>query len=281
MRLSLILSLLGTILATRAADPDVFPSEFIVPQCTVLEVVWGQPPPIHLHVQPSNLINVTNLVDLGLQNGTSTTFPVTLQIGQNFTFAYNTIADQFTVFVCGAWNHKLSHRVDVSAQFFANIGAKRRSKSEFGVALIERIRLHTKAFPVGPVVGSVCALAVVILLALAIFLWYWRARSRKRLTLAAHTPNPHPITEGSAFLPAPASSTVVHSEMDVPQAQVPGSMLAPAYLGSQEHPKMRRFRLPSNSIASTPTTTTLSTATPTTMQPHGELHGDQPPAYVG
>jgi hypothetical protein len=34
----------GTIWTTaRASDPDVFPSEFLVPQCTVLKAVWGQP----------------------------------------------------------------------------------------------------------------------------------------------------------------------------------------------------------------------------------------------
>ncbi|KAF8212719.1 hypothetical protein K438DRAFT_1805000 [Mycena galopus ATCC 62051] len=96
---TLALFLFGIIFTAYAADPQVFPTESIVPQCATLQVVWGQPPPLHLHVQPDNLINVTNLVDLGLQNGTSTTYQVNLPIGQNFTFAYNTIANQFTVFL--------------------------------------------------------------------------------------------------------------------------------------------------------------------------------------
>ena len=74
----------------------------------------------HLHVQPDSNITAHNLVDLELQTGKSTNFTVALPIGQprrflislirqlislfiigqNFTFAYNTIADQFTVFVC-------------------------------------------------------------------------------------------------------------------------------------------------------------------------------------
>ncbi|KAJ7747116.1 hypothetical protein DFH07DRAFT_962587 [Mycena maculata] len=93
-----LLVLLFWTITTRAGDPDVFPSEGVVPQCTVLKAVWSQPPPIHLHVQPGDSITLTNLVDLGLQNSTFTTFQVALPIGQNFTFAYNTIANQFLVF---------------------------------------------------------------------------------------------------------------------------------------------------------------------------------------
>ncbi|KAJ6566736.1 hypothetical protein B0H19DRAFT_1374178 [Mycena capillaripes] len=98
MRLALLLFLFLFWTTSRAGDPDVFPSEFIVPQCTALKAVWSQAPPLHLHVQPDTSITITNLVDLGLQNSTFTTWQVNLPIGQNFTFAYNTIADQFTVF---------------------------------------------------------------------------------------------------------------------------------------------------------------------------------------
>ncbi|KAJ6521541.1 hypothetical protein DFH09DRAFT_215064 [Mycena vulgaris] len=92
--------LLCSLHRARAGEPDVFPDEDVVPQCITLDVFWSEPPPIHLHVQPGSLINVTNLVDLGPQlTNTFTTFQVALPIGQKFTFAYNTIAKPFTVFV--------------------------------------------------------------------------------------------------------------------------------------------------------------------------------------
>ncbi|KAJ6493430.1 hypothetical protein C8R45DRAFT_928181 [Mycena sanguinolenta] len=203
MKLSFLLFLFGTtIFSTHAADPDVVPSGFLVPQCTVLEVAWKQP---HLHVQPSNLINVTNLVDLGIQNGTSTTFPVTLKIGQNFTFAYNTIADQFTVFVCFGGKHQLSARTKLrvgTQQWGKSItehssSASQSSSGQSSVPSSEASQSlsstssassessasqsssststsassspsvgsgSAKAFPVGAVAGSVSALAVIILL---------------------------------------------------------------------------------------------------------------------
>ncbi|KAL0947958.1 hypothetical protein HGRIS_010586 [Hohenbuehelia grisea] len=56
-------------------------------------------PPIHLHVQPDRSITITNLRDLGVQNQTFMKWVVDLPISkQNFSFAYNTIANQFVVF---------------------------------------------------------------------------------------------------------------------------------------------------------------------------------------
>ncbi|KAJ6462730.1 hypothetical protein DFH09DRAFT_1113764 [Mycena vulgaris] len=110
MRFRLFLFLLAAT-TIRAADVAVFPEEFIVPQCSMLKASRKQ---THLHVQPGDSIAVSNLVDLGVQNNAFTTFQVALSIGesenpvtfwklmgpsgQNFTFAFNTIADQFTVF---------------------------------------------------------------------------------------------------------------------------------------------------------------------------------------
>ncbi|KAF7350582.1 hypothetical protein MSAN_01618200 [Mycena sanguinolenta] len=314
MELSLFLFLLGTtILFARAVDPDVFPTEFLVPQCTVLEVVWGQPPPIHLHVQPSNLINVTNLVDLGLQNGTSTTFPVTLKIGQNFTFAYNTIADQFTVFVSdlmqvapgntnclpgqsSAQSSGTSQSLSSTSSASSSASASQSSSltstsastsSSAGSAVNASSSGKNNTFPVGPVVGSVCALAVVIFLLLVAFLWRWRTKSKKMTSAMAsdiHNPYPvpHPVPQ-PAFLSAQTSSIGVYSETDFhqPQAPVNGSTVGP-YRTSQEHPKMRRFRLDAGGIseASTPTTATLSPPPTATTPAEEELGEDRPPAYM-
>ncbi|CAK5274332.1 unnamed protein product [Mycena citricolor] len=96
-----VLLALSLFFATRgicAGHLDVLPQETIVPQCSTLEVLWDQPVRNHLHVQPNLLINVTNLFDLGIQNGTFTTYQVALPVGQNFSFAYNTLANQFLVF---------------------------------------------------------------------------------------------------------------------------------------------------------------------------------------
>ncbi|KAJ6493431.1 hypothetical protein C8R45DRAFT_989764 [Mycena sanguinolenta] len=296
MRLSHLLFLFGTtIFSTHAADPDVFPSGFLVPQCTVLEVAWGQPPPIHLHVQPSNLINVTNLVDLGIQSGTSTTFTVTLKIGQNFTFAYNTIAEQFTVLVSdlmqvsagntsclpgqsssGA-SQSLSSTSSASSSSSASQSSSSTSTSASSSPSVGSG--SAKAFPVGAVAGSICALAVVILLALVAFLCRWRVKSKKMMPAAVHNPNPY-LGPESAFSPAAASSTGFYSETEAPQpqAQVTSATLGP-YLASQEHPKMRRFRLHAAGTSEA-STTTLRTAPTTTAQEEEELEEDQPPAYM-
>ncbi|KAF8212721.1 hypothetical protein K438DRAFT_1957338 [Mycena galopus ATCC 62051] len=306
------LFLFGAILATRAADPDVFPTESLVPQCSTLEVVWGQPPPLHLHVQPDSLINVTNLVDLGLQNGTSTNFQVNLPIGQNFTFVYNTIANQFTVFIsnmmqvgpgttdCLGTSASSSGQSSTSSSSGPSSSSSpsgssvsvppTASASSSSTALPTASSSTTKAFPVGAVVGSVCALAAVIFITSMIFC-YKRTRSR--------TPLPNP--ESSATFAGPPSSmwisstgfpsTVGYSEADM--AQVPASGVAP-YPGSQEHPKMQRFRHQnsSNTVLPTPTTETLSATSPSTMTSptvtltpttaHSEIREEQPPpAYVG
>ncbi|KAJ6629874.1 hypothetical protein B0H10DRAFT_2208444 [Mycena sp. CBHHK59/15] len=97
--LALILSTtLGTLLGARAQALTFVPNDPHVPQCTTLTLFWSETPPIHLHVQPGLSITETNLFDLGVQNNTFTTFTVTLPVGFNFSFAYNTLADQFNVF---------------------------------------------------------------------------------------------------------------------------------------------------------------------------------------
>ncbi|KAJ7445036.1 hypothetical protein FB451DRAFT_1189265 [Mycena latifolia] len=101
--LLLLLSLLRALSTIRAADVDVILDESVVPQCTTLKASWSQ---AHLHVQPGDSITLTNLVDLDVLDTSSTTFQVFLAIsaddarrsGQNFTFAFNTLTDQFTVF---------------------------------------------------------------------------------------------------------------------------------------------------------------------------------------
>ncbi|CAK5276557.1 unnamed protein product [Mycena citricolor] len=83
-----VLLALSLFFATRgicAGHLDVLPQETTVPQCSTLEVLWDQPSPIHLHVQPNLLINVTNLFDLGIQNGTFTTYQVALPVASMMT----------------------------------------------------------------------------------------------------------------------------------------------------------------------------------------------------
>ncbi|KAJ7046208.1 hypothetical protein C8F04DRAFT_1227414 [Mycena alexandri] len=82
----------------QASGVGVFPDESNVPQCTTLEASWDATPPIHLHVQPGSTINVSNLVDLGVLDTSLTSFMVALPIGQQFSFAFNTLADPFTVY---------------------------------------------------------------------------------------------------------------------------------------------------------------------------------------
>ncbi|KAJ6624715.1 hypothetical protein B0H10DRAFT_2430762 [Mycena sp. CBHHK59/15] len=81
--LSITFTIFCALRPTNAGDLDVIPQESVVPQCSLLTVRWGQTPPLHLHVQPEALINVTNLVDLGVQDGTSTTFQVALPLGKS------------------------------------------------------------------------------------------------------------------------------------------------------------------------------------------------------
>ncbi|KAJ7203652.1 hypothetical protein GGX14DRAFT_570104 [Mycena pura] len=317
MAISLLLFLFGTGMiwtTTHAGDPDVFPSDSVVPQCSVLEVVWGQPPPLHLHVQPGSNITAHNLVDLELQTGKSTNFTVALPIGkprrflislirklislfiigQNFTFAYNTIADQFTVFVSNLMqvgpgtsdcltgsgdtttpppppppsnpssipmtapsttskNDAPPTTLSKSASSTAGTTSSASNPSSASSASVPSVPSSTSAspvvvpvstistgssskaatFPVGAVVGSVCALAVVILIALALFLWYWRRQSKRIL--------------------AYPSTTTMHSEM-VQQAP----LLLPIRgditpyresFATQEHPQMRQCHSASDTVS--------------------------------
>ncbi|KAJ7113005.1 hypothetical protein C8R44DRAFT_882041 [Mycena epipterygia] len=90
--LALVLPLLLCGLPVHAGDPNVSPQEAIVPQCFHADGYMVS------DSSPRKTAAFYNLVDLGIQNGTFTTFQVGLPIGQNFSFAYNTLADQFTVF---------------------------------------------------------------------------------------------------------------------------------------------------------------------------------------
>ncbi|KAJ6540602.1 hypothetical protein B0H19DRAFT_332498 [Mycena capillaripes] len=325
MELSLFLFFFGTIWTTaRAGDPDVFPSEFLVPQCSVLKAVWGQPPPLHLHVQPGNDITVHNLVDLGLQSGTSTDFTVALPIGQNFTFAYNTIANQFLVFVSSlmqvgpgtteclpgsehtttppppppptttppkttppttippttspttapptttttdappATTSKGSSTTQDSTSSASNASSMLSGPSsqvaDFvpsstsasqGVVPVATASTGNStaaaAFPVGPVVGSVCGLAVVILIALAIFLWYWNRRSKRMLAYL------NPEAERNPHAPTMTGAMTSHSEMSqqVPFSLPMGGSITPYQesFAPQEHSSSRLFHSASNSLS--------------------------------
>jgi len=334
MGLSLFLFLFGTIwTTTHAGDPDVFPSEFIVPQCTELEAVWSQPPPIHLHVQPGTSITVQNLVDLGLQTGTSTTFRPPFDIGTNFTFAYNTIANQFLVFqsslmqvgpgttdclpgsenppppppppsssaspakntdtvtVTTTTSRRESAAADptpsrsssnpvsalgssTSAQESSatsslslpiTTSSSPSSAADFTVVPVGTSKVA--AFPVGPVVGSICALAVIILLGLALC-WHWQRRSVRRLAaLNSERAGADVEVNSSNFDQGPDMAE---------QAQL--MPLTPNRYGAapQEHPNMLRDRLmqnPSPSPTSTPSTVQDTEETNT------EVYDELPPAY--
>ncbi|KAJ7321387.1 hypothetical protein DFH08DRAFT_941992 [Mycena albidolilacea] len=327
MELSVFLFFFGTIWTTaRAGDPDVFPSEFLVPQCTVLKAVWGQPPPIHLHVQPGSDITVHNLVDLGLQSGTSTDFTVALPIGQNFTFAYNTIANQFLVFVSSLMQvgpgtteclpgsedtttppppppqttsstkappttsptkappttsttdapptttSKSSPTTADSTSSVSNPSSAPSAPSsqaaDFapstsasqGIVPVATASVGSPkaaaAFPVGPVVGSVCALAVVILIALAIFLWYWNRRSKRML---AHL-NPEPERNPRAPTMTGTMSTRSEMSQQVPLLLPMRGHITPYQesFAPQDHPSLRLSHSASNSVSGStePSTTT-------------------------
>ncbi|KAJ6602777.1 hypothetical protein DFH09DRAFT_451413 [Mycena vulgaris] len=216
--LVLVLPLLCGLRGARAADLDVFPQETIVPQCATLTALWAQPPPIHLHVQPGDSISLTNLVDLGVQNNTTfTTFKVALPIGQNFSFAYNTIAQPFTVFQSSVMQvgpgtsdclaaqadpivSTLSSSPSVSSSVSPLSGPSSSSTiassatsasslvptaTETTSAAVVPDSATSKAtsqskLTIGAVVGIVCAIAGVFLVVLAVF-WNSHRRYMKRL----------------------------------------------------------------------------------------------------
>ncbi|KAJ7910715.1 hypothetical protein B0H13DRAFT_1876435 [Mycena leptocephala] len=328
MTLSLFLFLFGTTwTTTRAGDPDVFPSEFIVPQCTELEAVWSQP---HLHVQPGTSITTQNLVDLELQTGTSTTFRPPFDIGTNFTFAYNTIANQFLVFqsslmqvgpgttdcLPGAGNPpppppsssaspaKNTNTVAVtsttsgsesaaadptpsrsSSNALSSLGSRTAqaspatsglpittssspaSAADFTVSTASSSKTAA-AFPVGPVVGSICALAVIILLGLALC-WHWQRRSVRMLAaLNSERTGADVEVHSSNFVQGPNMAE---------QAQLM-ALMHNRYGGApQEHPKILRDRLMRNpSLSPTPTPNTVQDSDETNSEAFVE---DLPPAY--
>ncbi|KAJ7459270.1 hypothetical protein FB451DRAFT_1563676 [Mycena latifolia] len=196
--LALLLLFCALLQSTYTADPDVFPDEDVVPQCSTLTVLWSQPPPIHLHVQPGSLINVTNLFDLGPQlNNTFTTFTVALPIAQNFSFAYNTIKNPFTVFVSREMQvgpgttdclNPSSSAGPSSSAPLSSSAAPSSSATPSSTTLVppptqsaaSDSASSQRAFPVGPVVGAVCAVAGIVLILLAIFFFWYRPRERRR-----------------------------------------------------------------------------------------------------
>ncbi|KAJ7487287.1 hypothetical protein B0H11DRAFT_1913449 [Mycena galericulata] len=208
--LVLPLLLLCGLRSARAGALDVLPQELIVPQCSTLTALWSQ---THLHVQPDAFINITNLVDLGVQNGTFTTFVVALPLGQNFSFAYNTLADQFTVFQsaelqvgAGTTNCLPTHPGNITP----NPGSSAPSASSTGTASTESTSPSLTAsnsvsspvqstpaaivpesaaasgaskqvFPVGAIVGIVGAIVALFLIGFALF---WRSHRRSMKLLA-------------------------------------------------------------------------------------------------
>ncbi|KAJ7244370.1 hypothetical protein C8J57DRAFT_1525222 [Mycena rebaudengoi] len=174
--------------------------------------------PQHLHVQPEALINVTNLVDLGNQTGTSTTFVVALPLGQRFSFAYNTIAQPFLVYVsnvmqvgtgstdCLGLNpSSVSHApssVSHAPSSVSNAPSSSSSSNSFSTSSVLASPASESAgsasntpssksqFPVGAIVGIVLAVLAVILIALAAF-WIMHRRSmRQILNIQASIPPP-------------------------------------------------------------------------------------------
>ncbi|KAJ7479783.1 hypothetical protein FB451DRAFT_1449094 [Mycena latifolia] len=150
-----------------------------LPQCSTLTALWAQPPPIDLHVQPDDSITIVNLVDLGVQNNSFTTFEVALPIGQNFSFAYNTIAQPLTVFQSSVASSATSASSVTSASNFVPTSTKSTS-----AAVVPDSAASTSSsrppLPAGTVIGVVCAIAGAVLLGL-VLLWNSHRRSMKRL----------------------------------------------------------------------------------------------------
>ncbi|KAJ7741203.1 hypothetical protein DFH07DRAFT_1064052 [Mycena maculata] len=176
----------------RAGDLDVLPQDFVVPQCSTVTALWSQPPPIHLHVQPGDSITITNLVDLGIQNGSFTTFPVALPLGQNFSFAYNTLADQFSVFQSSVMQvgpgttdclpSQPSNLPPVSSSAMPTRSPSGTASPSFVAKPDSSSSASSKqGFPVGGIIGTVCAIAAIFLVGLAVF---WRAHKRSMRLLA-------------------------------------------------------------------------------------------------
>ncbi|KAJ7161993.1 hypothetical protein C8R43DRAFT_947479 [Mycena crocata] len=189
----------------RAGDLDVFPQETVVPQCSTQTVLWSKP---HLHVQPGDSITLTNLVDLGVQNGSFTTFQVALPIGQSFSFAYNTLAEQFTVLQssimqvgpgttdCLVQQSSSSTSLEPGSNpgpsgggtspTATYVSSKSVAPSSTASNVIaagapeSAVSSAKPPFPIGAVIGIVAAIAGAILIGLALF-WQSHRRSMKRL----------------------------------------------------------------------------------------------------
>ncbi|KAJ6589306.1 hypothetical protein B0H19DRAFT_1226866 [Mycena capillaripes] len=218
-----LLFLLSGLRSVSAGDLDVLPQETIVPQCTTITALWSQTPPIHLHVQPDDSITITNLVDLGVQNDSFTTFKVTLPLGQNFSFAYNTLADPFAVFQSNVMQVGPGTSDCLDALLAPTISESNSNTPSTSLAGISTpttastsnsppatpvvapetatassgISRPLTPFPVGAVIGILCAIATVVLIALAAF-WRVHRRAMKRLA------DLHADPEGSAPSAAPA-----------------------------------------------------------------------------
>ncbi|KAJ6542519.1 hypothetical protein DFH09DRAFT_1322372 [Mycena vulgaris] len=204
---SLLLALLLCYMhSTHAADPDVFPDEVVVRQCATLDVIWSQPPPIHLQVQYDTLINVKNLVDLGPQLANSfTTFQVALPIGHNFSFVYSTIADPFTVFISRLMQVAPGTTDCLPGQVSSVPSAPSAPTVVCTTSAVsptpqsqstQSPSSSNSAFPVGLVVGSVYALAGVLLMGIAV-LWLSRRHRRSETRYLQSVPNQIPTTRPS------------------------------------------------------------------------------------
>ncbi|KAJ7211022.1 hypothetical protein C8J57DRAFT_1733493 [Mycena rebaudengoi] len=179
----LFVAILSAVRLSLAGNLDVLPSGAVVPQCSELKVMWDKKPPLHLHVQPGLSITETNLIDLGTQNDTFTNFRVALPIGQKFSFAYNTLADEFSVFqsrlieVSSGSTDCLTQQQSVS---FGSSSSAPSATSPTGVTASTSSGAKTPKFPVAAIIGIVCAVTVVVLIALVVF-WTMHRRSVKKL----------------------------------------------------------------------------------------------------
>ncbi|KAJ7199702.1 hypothetical protein GGX14DRAFT_572732 [Mycena pura] len=202
--LSPVLLFVCCLRVARAGDLDVLPQQSIVTQCTTLTVLWSQPPPIHLHVQPNDSITLTNLVDLGVQNSSFTTFQIMYLAGQSFTFAYNTLANQFSVFQSslmqvgpGTTDCLDAPRPVSSTSISASGTGAATSTTPSGLAVAPAANA---GIPLAIVIGLVCATVGVVVIGLALF---WHSHRKWTKSLAAL----HPDTESPQPQPPPPKRT--------------------------------------------------------------------------
>ncbi|KAJ7720171.1 hypothetical protein B0H16DRAFT_1700007 [Mycena metata] len=277
----------------RAFGVGVFPDESNVPQCTTLQASWDA---THLHVQPGSAINVSNLVDLGVLDTSSTNFTVALPIGQQFSFAFNTLADPFTVYTSDPMTVTAGTAdcLPVGGQSPPPITSQRStatstppptshsiSMSSGGFGLTPSSLSATKtssgsskaAFPIAAVVGPVCALVVVIFLGLALF-WAWHRRSVKLILNGLAEPEAPPVAA-----PAPNYPSISVRN---------GGQITPFRASTMPFVLMTEKQSSSGVPVTSDATTSIS---PNSLPPTPQLHPnrsmhvrsleEEPPAYGG